>query len=184
MLWNWRRLSRERVMLTGDGAAELLWFDAYDPGTLLRVLPLVHRAVTAGDVAPLVRQFAAASRARRDRERDGVLLSILCAEDAPRLGARGPGAERFLLGDPVVPELRGACGVWPHAHVDVHFGDRVRSSIPTLLLSGSRDPASPSYLADSAATNLSRSERYVDATGHAELDDRSRARIAAFLEAR
>lgn len=180
-LWNWRRVGRERVTLTAHAAAELLWFDAYDPGTLARVLRLVHRAVTTGDASPLVRQFVAASRARRDRQHDGVLLSVLCAEDVPRLGGVAAADDTLLLGDPVVPELDAACRVWPHAAVDPRFGDRVRTAIPTLLISGDRDPASPAFLADSAATALSRGERYVDGEGHAELDDRSRARLAAFL---
>lgn len=56
------------------------------------------------------------------------------------------------------------------------------SPIPTLLISGGRDPATPAYLADLAARGLSHAERYNDpVAGHAALDDRARDRMAVFF---
>ena len=52
-------------------------------------------------------------------------------------------------------------------------------------MSGGRDPATPLFLADSAALGLSKAERYVDPrAGHASLDERARDRITAFFAAK
>ncbi|MEP6491320.1 MAG: alpha/beta fold hydrolase [bacterium] len=182
-LWNWRRLSREHITLTARAVAELLWGETYAPGAILGALPLVHRAVAAGDYAPLARRFVRESRSRRSERREGLQLSVLCSEDAPRLTAVDAAADdSSLLGTPVVPELLAACRVWPRGVISPQFTTPVVSAIPTLLISGGRDPVTPHDLADSAARTLSRSERYLDSTqGHAALDDRSRALIADFI---
>ncbi|HTJ22128.1 MAG TPA: alpha/beta hydrolase [Gemmatimonadaceae bacterium] len=182
-LWNGRRLWRESVTLNARAAAELLWYEANQPASLMRVLPLVHRAVRRDDFAPLIRQLAEASRARRSGRGEGLMLSVLCAEDAPRLAGVGANTDTLLLGSPVVPELLEACRAWPRGTVSPRFGDRVVSAIPTLLISGGRDPTSPPYLADLAAAGLSGSVRYDDPrAGHAALDARSLARLAEFFE--
>src|SRR5438067_3118228 len=75
-----------------------------------------------------------------------------------------------------------ACRAWPHGAPSPTFAQRVVSSIPTLLISGGRDPVTPPDLADLAATTLSHSERYLNPeAGHAALDGDSRARMAAFF---
>ena len=90
-----------------------------------------------------------------------------------------------MLGIPGLPELVAACGAWPHGVPPPDFARRVVSTIPTLLMSGGRDPATPSYLADSAAAGLAQSERYLNpATGHAFLDEQARARMASFFQRR
>jgi hypothetical protein len=49
-------------------------------------------------------------------------------------------------------------------------------------MSGGRDPATPPFLADSAALGLSHVERYVDpSAGHAVLDGRARDRMTRFF---
>lgn len=182
-LWNGRRLWRESVTLSARAAAELLWYEANQPASLMRVLSLVHRAVQRGEFGPLIHELAEASRSRRSGRGEGLMLSVLCAEDAPRLAGGGANDDTLLLGSPVVPELLDACRAWPRGAVSPRFGDRVLSSIPTLLITGGRDPTSPPYLADSAAAGLSRSVSYDDPrAGHAALDARSLARLAEFFE--
>ena len=46
---------------------------------------------------------------------------------------------------------RDACLVWPAAPLPDGFDQPVRSDIPTLLLSGSRDPVTPDRFADEVA---------------------------------
>lgn len=184
-LWNWRRLWMERVTLTAPEVAELLWMESYVPGALADDIRLVHTAMITGDLTPLTRRFVRVSRSRRSRRQFGLMLSVVCAEDAPRLTAADTEANGTLLGAPVVADLIAACHEWPRGSVSQEFFQRVVSSIPTLLISGGRDPVTPFYVADSAAKGLSHSERYVDPNaGHAALDDRSRARMAEFLGAR
>jgi pimeloyl-ACP methyl ester carboxylesterase len=180
--WNTRRLSTERIALTPPAAAEFLWMDSYSPSALARVLPIVHQAVATGDYADLARHFERVSEARRAGRREGLMLSVLCAEDAPRLSLSDARDEQTLLGAPVVHALLTACARWPRGTPSLAFARRVVSNVPTLLMSGGRDPVSPPDLADSAALGLSKSEKYLDPEqGHADLDARGRARIAEFL---
>ena len=112
------------------------------------------------------------------------MLSVICAEDAPRLSPTDAVGAGTLLGAPVVTDILAACSLWPHGSVSTDFAKPFASSIPTLLISGGRDPVTPHELADSTALTLSRSERYLDPTqGHASLDERSRAAIADFIQA-
>jgi pimeloyl-ACP methyl ester carboxylesterase len=183
-LWNARRLSTETVTLTAHAIAELLWVESYSPDALRRVLPLVHQAVATSDYTALAQRLAAESRARRAGRREGLMLSVICAEDAPRLSPGDASDAQTLLGAPVVMDLLAACSVWPRGSVTPDFAKPFVSSIPTLLISGGRDPVTPHELADSTATRLSRSERYLDPTkGHAALDDQSRTAISVFIQA-
>jgi pimeloyl-ACP methyl ester carboxylesterase len=174
----------ERVSLTARAAAEALFIAAYYPPQLMRMLPLVHDAVATGDLRELTRQFAELSRSKRTARAVGLRLSVWCAEDIPRLKASDTLSSRSLLGIPALPEAAAACAEWPHRVVPASYGARVSSSIPTLLMSGGRDPATPAYLADSVAKGLAHAERYNDpAAGHAALDARARDRMARFFAA-
>ncbi len=181
-LWSWRRLAYESLALSRRGIAELLWVESYDPNAILRALPMVHEAAN-GDYAPLVRRLARASRLRRSGRSEGLMLSVLCAEDAPRLQARAVVADDgHLLGEPIVPELVAACRQWPTGS---SVGDTlpVTSEVPTLVIAGGKDPITPPDFAASVAAHLSRSERYLDPSkGHASLDDKARTRMATFLQ--
>jgi pimeloyl-ACP methyl ester carboxylesterase len=182
-LWNWRRLSTERITLTASAVAELVWNESYSPDALLHTLTLVHRAVNTSDYAELVRRLEPASRARRSHRREGLLLSVLCSEDATRLSAVDSTLGETLLGAPAAADLLAACSAWPRGAVSPDFARPFVSSIPTLLISGGRDPVTPPDLADSVATTLTQSERYLDPSkGHATLDDQSRTALAVFIQ--
>ena len=183
-LWNARRLSSETVTLTAPAVAELLWVESYSPDALLHVLPLVHDAVATSDYTTLAKKLAAESRTRRAGRREGLMLSVICAEDAPRLSSKDAADDNTLLGAPVVNDILAACSVWPHGSISPDFAKPFASSVPTLLISGGRDPVTPHELADSTALTLSQSERYLDPTkGHASLDDQSRTAISVFIRA-
>jgi pimeloyl-ACP methyl ester carboxylesterase len=181
-LWNWRRLSMERVTLTAPAVAEALFIDSYSPGTIVRVLPLLHRALATGDYTALARHFIQMARSRRSDRSDGLMISVICTEDAPRLSIADAHEGETVLGLPTIRSFLAACDAWPRGKFSPAFGERVVSAIPTLLMSGGLDPASPPWLADSAAKGLSHREQYLDPwEGHASLDDRARARIVKFI---
>lgn len=182
-VWNARRMSMETLTLTAPAAREALFMELYQPGWIRHALPLVHRAAS-GDVKPVVEEFVRLAKSRRSARADGVAISIYCAEDAPRLANADSTAlaAGFVLGIPALQSLYDACPLWPRGRASPAFGQRVVSSVPTLLMSGGRDPATPTFLADSAAIGLSAVERYVDPrTGHAVLDDNARDRMTAFF---
>lgn len=178
-LWSWRRLSFETLTLTARGVAERLWAASYVPGAVVDELPFVHLAVQ-GHYEELASRFARESLQRRSGRAEGMMLSVLCAEDAPRLPAADTAST--LLGTPVVPELVRACSAWPRGDVPADFSQPVRSDIPTLLLSGALDPVTPPELAESAARSLTHSRSYVDPDGgHGSVGDRARELILEFI---
>jgi pimeloyl-ACP methyl ester carboxylesterase len=173
-------LEHEEVRLTRRAIAELVWVESYSPDALQRVLPLVHRAAN-GDISALASQLIGAARGRRAGRAEGLMLSVLCAEDAPRL-ALPSDQSADLLGTPLVPELLAACRVWPRGRVASDFSAPVVSDVPTLLLGGGLDPITPPDLVDSTARTLSRAEHYVNPrNGHAVLDDEGRRRVSSFM---
>lgn len=86
----------------------------------------------------------------------GNHLSVLCAEDIGPVSdedVRRAAEGTFLRGH-VILSYRAACGVWPEADLPHDFFDPIRSDIPTLLVSGERDPVTPPAAADRLARGL------------------------------
>ena len=90
-----------------------------------------------------------------------------------------------IVGTPTLRAALAACERWPHGTMSATFAQRVMSSIPTLLISGGRDPATPVYLADSAARGLSNVQLMVEPkVGHAVFTAAVSARMAKFFDSR
>jgi pimeloyl-ACP methyl ester carboxylesterase len=109
----------------------------------------------------------------------GMFLSVVCHDEvytttAEELQADNAQVEvldawalqiAFGSGETLVQ----VCNDWGALAADPLEGEPVVSDVPTLLLSGQFDPATPSYWADIAAENLSNSFSYVfPGKGHAE----------------
>jgi pimeloyl-ACP methyl ester carboxylesterase len=74
----------------------------------------------------------------------GMHNSVVCSEDIPFIDAvPGETLEATYMGSQMVEALRGLCAVWPRGEVDASIKQPLRSSIPSLLLSGERDPITP-----------------------------------------
>jgi pimeloyl-ACP methyl ester carboxylesterase len=69
----------------------------------------------------------------------------------------------------MIDDLLAACKAWPHAATPKDFHAPFRSSIPTLLISGERDPVTPPSNANEVLKGLSNGRSLVVAgLGHAE----------------
>jgi pimeloyl-ACP methyl ester carboxylesterase len=149
------------------------------------LLPLlIHRAAD-GDFGPLLGQAAVFGDAMADSMSSGLTLSILCAEDLPRIE---PEAQRTrdratFLGPTSYDLLAQACTHWPHAPLPETAGEPVRSDAPTLLLSGAVDPVTPPRWAELAAETLPNSVHViVPNTGHGTMTiDCVTDQITAFI---
>lgn len=76
----------------------------------------------------------------------GMYMAIACAEDVPFVDedkARRDAAGT-LLGSYRLDQQTSACRVWPHTKVDAAFHAPLISDVPTLMLVGEFDPATPS----------------------------------------
>lgn len=99
---------------------------------------------------------------------EGTLLSYLCAEEAPfnrreRIANRAAnltGLLRRALVDWAISYLND-CNIWEVPRSSARENQPVKSDIPTLLLSGYFDPATPPEWGDEAAKHLTNSWHYV-----------------------
>lgn len=99
----------------------------------------------------------------------GMQLSVICAEDAPRVTAADAEreSEGTLFGEYVMRSQRLACEFWPKGAVAPSFYDPVQSSVPTLVMSGALDPVTPPVWGEQTAASLPASAHVViPGTGH------------------
>ncbi|HVE69796.1 MAG TPA: alpha/beta hydrolase [Thermoanaerobaculia bacterium] len=128
----------------------------YSPSAYSRV-PFVIHAAANGDWKPIAEMALRYSRNIRSVDL-GLFLSVTCAEDLPRVDEATvrAAAKGTLLGTYRLDQQLGACKVWPRATTDRAMTQPVRSSIPTLLVSGEVDPVTPPEFGDEVAKTLRR----------------------------
>lgn len=133
-----------------------------------RDVPRLVEQAAAGDFRELVQYYVArTSWVGAPGGGTGNHFSVLCAEDiAPVTDQDVARAARgTYLGDFLIANYREICRDWPAARLPAEHFRPVRSSVPTLLLSGAHDPVTPPSGAERVARSLSRSLHVVVPTG-------------------
>jgi pimeloyl-ACP methyl ester carboxylesterase len=132
------------VLLTRSAAADTLRFALYNP-LQARAVPLRVHLATQGDYRQLATPAVQLRVILQQELALGLLFSVTCAEDLPRIDSREiPAVTRgTFYGDDRVREQLAVCAIWPHAPLPPGSGDLVHSDVPALLLSGERDPVTP-----------------------------------------
>ena len=138
----------------------LLWPLLYQPEATRMVPSLIGQAAS-GNFAPLA-ATATASSIPSENLAGALRLAVMCAEDM--LGRTPAPNPRF---DAITQLFYSACKDFPHGKVAPEFFEPTTSDIPTLLLSGSRDPVTPPSQAILAAKTLSQHKQIVvNGMGH------------------
>lgn len=127
------------------------------------LVPLAISEATNGNLAPLVGMMAPSE--------DGLGLAmgmhqaIVCGEDWPRLTAadKAKYSENYM-GKMMITGLDATCPIWNVSPVPSSYYEPVASDIPTLLLSGGLDPATPAKWAEVAMEKLSNATHLVAPT--------------------
>lgn len=99
----------------------------------------------------------------------GMQLSVICAEDAPRITPADVTKESAgsLFGPYVMRLQQDACTFWPRGEVAEAFYEPVTSPVPTLVMSGEIDPVTPPVWGEETARHLPASKHIViPGTGH------------------
>jgi pimeloyl-ACP methyl ester carboxylesterase len=137
----------------------------YSPDQYVK-LPRVIHAAANGDWAPFGEMAKRYSRNIRTLDL-GFFLSVTCAEDLPRVdeAAVRRASQGTVLGTYRLDQQLGACRLWPRAATDRMMSQPVRSSIPTLLVSGELDPVTPPEYGDEVAKSLRRALHVVVPAG-------------------
>ncbi len=132
------------------------------------LLPLAISEAARGNYAPLMGQSRILSADLSASIENGMQLSVMCTEDAGLLQPRPQDAD-LLLGNQLIDAFMAQCKVWPHNPMPENFHAPFRSSIPTLLISGERDPVTPPSDAEKVLEGLSNARSLVvKGMGHAE----------------
>jgi pimeloyl-ACP methyl ester carboxylesterase len=151
------------------------------------VLPYALHQASTGDWEPLLALTSSFATSLGDTMSGGLMLSVACAEDIPRLDphTRKEALRGSFLGDETTSYIAQSCDVWPTGEVPPDHAAPVHSDIPTLLLSGSLDPVTPPRWADHAAKTLTRSTHVVaPGAGHGVIGQGCTSRrVSDFLEA-
>jgi pimeloyl-ACP methyl ester carboxylesterase len=123
---------------------------------LASLLPFGISAAANGDFNPLLAQNLEFADDISENLALGMHLSVVCAEDIPRISAQDlASVGRSFFGRALVDDFVRACAGWPRAKMPADFYDPVRSAVPTLILSGGIDPATPPRHGEEAARSLS-----------------------------
>ncbi len=120
-------------------------------------LPGMIAAAASGPLEPLAKYYL--ERTNWVGGADGYAgyhFSVLCAEDIAtttddEVAREGAGT---FMGAHLIDGYRAACRAWPHAFLPESHFTPVSSEVPTLLLSGGRDPVTPPEGADAVAGSL------------------------------
>jgi pimeloyl-ACP methyl ester carboxylesterase len=131
------------------------------------VLPQLVAEAKRDDYAPLLANLLRPTNEFQSIS-PGLLLSVLCAEDASRLTEEDFRAASAWRKRPVAMDVREMCEIWPHDATPPDIAQPVKSDVPVLILSGGLDPVTPPKWGELAAKTLPNS-RHLVAPGYGHL---------------
>ena len=116
----------------------------------------------------------------------GMHLSVVCAEDYPRITPADIERETAgtLFEAYLIDARMKACEIWPKGEVAPSYYEAVKSDVPVLVLSGDLDPVTPPTWGENVLPHLSNARHVVvPGTGHGALSTGCGARLVRqFLE--
>lgn len=92
----------------------------------------------------------------------GMHASVVCGEDMHRITpTMREQAKKSFMGRTMLEGLGATCSIWKVPAVDNSFSEPINSNIPTLLLSGEIDPATPPSWGELAMEKLTNAKHFV-----------------------
>ena len=159
----------EKLTLSRDTLLAMVRAPLYVP-SLSAALPLALGEASRGRFEPLAGLSSALRGGRAGAIAAGMHFSVVCAEDAPRLGQAtdAPGAD---FGATFAGLYRKVCADWPRGDVPPAFYTVPAAPAATLVLSGGMDPATPPRHGERVSRALGDKARHVVAAhaGHGVL---------------
>jgi pimeloyl-ACP methyl ester carboxylesterase len=148
------------IRLTRNGVAQTLRYMLYDSEQAAE-LPLRVHLAAQGDWKPLAQTAASIARGMGGLS-NAFFFGVTCSEDLPFIREEeiAPAVAGTFLGDFRVRQQQEACAAWKSAKVPASFLEPVVSDVPSLVIAGSLDPATPPSDGEGAARTL-RHSKYV-----------------------
>ena len=173
----------ETVLLDRDAFAEAVRLQMYTlEGN--RQLPRRLLRAHAGELSELAEASLQMSRSVRGLISWGTLISVTESEDLWRIDPEEIEAAcaGTFLGERRVREQLAVAKIWPSGQVSASWAEPVSVDVPTLLWSGSHDPATSPRWGEEAARHLPRSLHVVVPGGHGVFGPAVERLDRAFLE--
>lgn len=145
----------ETVRVDATLVANLVFGALYSPLMSSMVPELLVRA-EQGDFQGLL-ALAMTGESTAANMSVGMQLSVICTEDAPRIGAGDAerAASGSLFANRLLTATSKACEFWPRGELPADFYAPIVSAVPTLVLSGDVDPVTPPSWGAIVAAELS-----------------------------
>ena len=159
---------RGTITFTARHLANILTSTLYIPIASSLVPALIERA-EQNDFQGLLALASIGDNGSPSNMSVGMHLSVVCAEDAPRITPADVEKESAgsLFGPYAMRMQREACTFWPRGQVADSFYEPVTSSVPVLVMSGQIDPVTPPVWGEEVARHLPASTHIVmPGTGH------------------
>jgi len=161
-VFNIRKRTPETVSLTRDSFLTFLRPMLYVPDAVSSLPYMIHHAAQ-GDFSPIATTEYAVVSSIGSGIAQGVLLSVVCAEDVPLITEADIAKETAgtWMGAGWVRSMQKACAEWGVRPAPESFLDPVRSDVPVLILSGDYDPATPPSVAERIVPYLPNSRHVI-----------------------
>lgn len=155
------------LVLTRETFAEGLRAMLYDLNSQVR-LPYLLRQAARGYLEPFAKAAFNTKRVLRDSIHYGMLQTVICSEDAPRIRPWEIALETdgTFLGDTRVRQQLAACEEWPRAQLPSNYATPFESNVPAIIVSDDLDPATPPRFGDIMTVYLPNSLHVVIPGGH------------------
>lgn len=148
-------------------------------GSQLALLPWMIEQAWAGDWQPLAAQGLMLSEQLGESIAVIMQNSILCTEDWPFMAAMPVDNRGTVLGDSLMEQIEAICSVWPRGQRIAGVRQPLKTSVPTLLLSGQWDPVTPPAFGERLQQQIPNSRHLVaPGQGHLVILGRCMGRIA------
>jgi len=177
-----RLMSGVRVSIPGHAGTVPLdkgrvaeWFRAklYRPKSAAPLPWVIHQAYM-GDWSPIVDGILSDARAADSNLSFGLLFAITCNEDVTFIREKDivSQTQGTFLGDYRVRQQQAACKPWPKVSLPSNYRNPVRSTVPTMFVSGDADGGAPLWYTERVAPGFSeRVEVVAHGQGHTEWSD-------------
>jgi pimeloyl-ACP methyl ester carboxylesterase len=160
----------ETITLSPRLIASVVFRALYSP-EISALLPRLLTDAGAGNYQGLF-ALAFSSDVPKGAMSDGMFLSVVCAEDLPRVtpdDIERESAGRFI-GTTMFDTQMKPCAFWPRGTVTDDYYAPVSSDRPVLIFSGANDPVTPPSWGDHVAEHLSHAKHFVvPGAGHITL---------------
>lgn len=170
------------VKLSLNAFTEAIRSTMYSMRRSRRVPLYIHQAFL-GNFRPVTEEAIRLERGSQLGLRLGLLLCVICSEDASRIRPDEVPEETkgSYRGDIRVRSQMAVCDIWPKGDIPDNYGNPVAVDIPVLLFSGTMDPVTPPRWGEEAAGHLPNSLHVVVPGAHGVYGDCTTGIMQEFL---